>query len=271
MTLGSHLQILESEREEIFSIIAEDKFRSAFDLSFVECRPTKLSEAGDYPHFFLGKDGDEWVLDPLSHPEWKPLVVDYTRGPSAERLKKAWLSKELLKDALSFRKGDELWVVDATAGLLGDATLLATWGHRVIAFEQNPALCFLGLQALEKLKRAGQKLDIELHCVRFSSDECAQKIRTSTTQKVDRVYLDPLYPSRPKDALNSKELRLVSELSRGQMQPGLGRMIECALELGPSRIVVKRPQWEELLKVARYQVTSCTGRSTRFDIVHTAQ
>jgi|GEM_PF-2205512 len=271
MTTACRLKILKSESDEVFSSISESHFRAAFELELIESPPGELRGSETSPCFFLGKDGDDWILDPLSHPEWKPLSVDYTRGPQAERLKKAWLSKELLKDALSFRKGDELWVVDGTAGLLGDATLLATWGHHVIAFEQNPALCFLGLRALDKLEKSGQKLDVELHCLPFSSGECAQKIRERTKANVDRVYLDPLYPSRPKDALNSKELRIVAELARGQTQPELSGMIESALLLGPSRIVVKRPQWEELLKVAKYQVTSCTGRSTRFDVIHTAQ
>jgi 16S rRNA (guanine1516-N2)-methyltransferase len=262
------LYLSEFDAHDVFSRLPRSLFEAAFRVelrAFEELRSREPKTA-----FHLFRREGQWCVSALAHPEWKPLQLDYSRGPQAERLKKAWLSKELLKDALSFRKGESLAVVDATAGLLGDATLLATWGHQVTAFEQNPLLCFLGLEALAHLREAGQNLDISLFCAAFPSALASEEISKRHAGKVDRVYLDPLYPSRPKDALNSKELRLVAELARGQAQPELGRMIEAGLSLGPSRVVVKRPQWEELLKHSKYQVTSCEGRSTRFDVVHAA-
>jgi 16S rRNA (guanine1516-N2)-methyltransferase len=253
---------------EVFARVDRSLFEGAFDL--------RLGPAGTDDEaaavFRIEKEGfGDWRLEALSHPEWKPLRIDYTKGAPAERLKKAWLTKELLKDALSFRRGEALNVVDGTGGLLGDATLLATWGHKVLAFEQNPALCFLGLEALAKLRRAGQDLDVELRCAPFSGESTGAFVRARFGERVDRVYLDPLYPARPKDALGSKELRMVAELAGAQSQPDLAHMVEVAIGLGPSRVLVKRPQWEKLLEHPKLQVTSCLGRSTRFDIVHTAQ
>ncbi len=268
MTQAPALYLSESDARYVFSRVPGSLFEEAFGLELhavEELRSRRVETA-----FHLFRSGGGWSVSALAHPEWKPLQLDYTRGPQAERLKKAWLSKELLKDAVSFRKGESLAVVDGTAGLLGDATLLATWGHRVTAFEQNPLLCFLGLEALDRLREAGQNLDIALFCGAFPSALATDEISKIHGDRVDRVYLDPLYPSRPKDALNSKELRLVAELARGQIQPDLDRMIAAGLRLGPSRVVVKRPQWERLLEHSKHQVTSCLGRSTRFDVVHAA-
>ena len=268
MTEAPALIISESDSRDVFARVPQSLFENAFriELSANEELRSRESEAT----FHLFRRERAWCVAALAHPEWKPLELDYTRGPQAERLKKAWLSKELLKDALSFRKGESLGVVDGTAGLLGDATLLACWGHRVTAFEQNPLLCFLGLEALDAVREAGQNLDIALFCAAFPSETAAREISKRHGEKVARVYLDPLYPSRPKDALNSKELRLVAELARGQTQPDLGLMIAAGLARGPARGVVKRPQWEQLLEHSRHQVTSCLGRSTRFDVVHAA-
>jgi 16S rRNA (guanine1516-N2)-methyltransferase len=268
MTDTPALYILESDAKDVFDRVPQALFESAFRLELRASNELRSRESD--LGFQIFRRERSWFLSALGHPEWKPFELDYTRGPQAERLKKAWLSKELLKDALSFRKGESLSVVDGSAGLLGDATLLATWGHRVTAFEQNPLLCFLGLEALDGLREAGQNLDISLFCAPFPSETAAQEISKRHGSRVDRVYLDPLYPSRPKDALNSKELRLVAELARGQTQPDLGLMIAAGLRLGPSRVVVKRPQWEQLLAHERHQVTSCVGRSTRFDVVHAA-
>ncbi|MEO5667652.1 MAG: class I SAM-dependent methyltransferase [Bdellovibrionota bacterium] len=260
------LEISVADAPRIFARLDRGLFEDAFDLNLVSA-PSARS-ASDLPRFALLRDDRAWALDILSHPDWNPLVINYTRGSGAERLKKAWLSKELLKDALSFRKGERLSIVDGTGGLLSDATLIATWGHRVTAFEQNPLLCFLGLEALDGLAEAGQKLDVEVHCAPFSSSASLHSVRHRSEGNVDRVYLDPLYPSRPKDALGSKELRIVAQLTSAQAQPSLDAMIEAAVSLSPSRIVVKRPQWESLLRHDRLQVTSCEGKSTRFDVIH---
>ena len=260
------LEIHKADAEVVFASVERSLFESAFDLHVLSSFGKKIES--EHPRFALSRVQGAWALEVLSRPEWRPLVLDYTRGAAAERLKKAWLSRELLKDALGFRKGDRLAVVDGTAGLLSDATLIAAWGHCVKAFEQNPVLCFLGLEALEALKTSGQNLDITLSCAPFSSAASLAQCRAQFGERVDRVYLDPLYPSRPKEALNSKELRIVAGLAIGQVQPSLDAMIDSALSLAPSRVVVKRPQWESPLQRRGYQVTACKGRSTRFDVLH---
>ncbi len=266
MSLNKPVLFLEPDRAaEVFSSIEREKFEEAFCLELGQASSTCREG------FELSKNESQWGVRSLAHPEWKALRLEYTQGRAADRLRQAWNSKELLKDALGFRKGEKLRVIDATAGLLGDSLLMAAWGLEVVAFERNPVLCFLGLKALEALREAGQNLDVCLHCERFSSDASLSIVRERWSGKLDRVYLDPLYPPRPKDALNSKELRLVAGLASGQPQDELQDLIDSALALGPTRVVVKRPQWAEILRHPSRQTTSCEGRSTRFDILHGAE
>jgi 16S rRNA (guanine1516-N2)-methyltransferase len=267
MNARPQLRIAETDADFVFKSVPREYFEQAFELSIGGAGWRSSHENA----FSLRREEHVWCLQALDHPEWRPLVLDYTRGRSAERLRKAWSSRELLKEALSFRRGEELHVVDATAGLMSDALLMGAWGLKVVAFERNPALCFLGMQALETLRMEAQNFDVVLICDRFGSAASLEEARRRLEGRIDRVYLDPLYPPRPKDALNSKELRFVAEVSRGQEQDTLSQMIEAALQLEPSRLLVKRPQWEQPLRHSNLLSTCCRGRSTRFDVLHTAE
>lgn len=197
-----------------------------------------------------------WTLIPPDK-KWAPLNVDFLSTSWQERVRRTWNSKEILRDALKFKKGERLKIVDATAGLGSDAFMLAQWGHSVLAYEQNP-LTFLLLQdALRRWRESGRDLDFELECVSFFE---------APPQKADRVYVDPLYPERPKDALNKKELRILHSVSAGQDQADLRAFLKRALLWSPRSVVIKRPQWAAETRWNLQAPTVYRGKSTRFDV-----
>lgn|GEM_PF-6001099 len=197
-----------------------------------------------------------WTLIP-NDPRWKVLSVDFLSVSWEERVRRTWNSKETLRDSLKFKKGDKLRIADATAGLCSDAFMMAQWGHSVLAFEQNPLTYLITKDALDRYRAQGASLDLELKCESFTDVTPAQ---------VDRVYIDPLYPERPKDALNKKELRILHAISSGQEQRDLNEFLNRAILWNPRSLVIKRPQWAESTLWNAKAPTVYSGKTTRFDV-----
>jgi len=201
-----------------------------------------------------------------------PVRVDLLGG-GRERLLRAGGNSELLGRAVGARRGRRPWVVDATAGLGGDAALLAALGCRVTMLERAGVVAALLRDGLE---RAAAAVAAETGGTGGSRDGALlgrlQLLETDAVPwlgsldeagRPDVVYLDPMYPDTGRSALARKEMQVLQQLlGHDETPPAL---FAAARKAARQRVVVKRPRKAPALDGALPSHV-ISGRSTRFDV-----
>ena len=162
-------------------------------------------------------------------------------------------------------------LLDATAGLLRDAVVLAGLGARVTACERHPVVGALVRDALARARGADADFAAWLdERLEFRGVD-ARELLGSTDAGWDVVYLDPMYPGRTGSALNRKEMRVLGAAlaaSAGTLDrpdADAPELLCLARASGARRVVVKRPAGSPPLGDAPPDLVF-EGRSTRFDV-----
>lgn len=180
------------------------------------------------------------------------------------RLRQANLARELLVKAARIKGADlgELTAVDATAGLGGDALLLAAAGFTVQLFEANPVIAALLADALRRAKQVPELAGIVSRMRLAASDSVGELARLG--YRPDVVYLDPMFPERRKSAAVKKRFQLLHLLEQPCANPE--ELLRAALAARPRKVVVKRPAKGELLAGVKPSY-SVGGKAVRFDVI----
>ena len=164
-------------------------------------------------------------------------------------------------------------VLDATAGLGGDAFVLACLGCDVTMMERSPiayALLRDGLiraQEFAALSKDQDLLEIIGRMTLLQEDSLGVLDRAGLALHdvscPDVIYLDPMFPVRKKTAEVKKEMKAFHDLIGGDSDSN--GLLDKAIELAEYRVVVKRPKIAPYLadKEPNYQLS---GKSSRFDI-----
>lgn len=139
-------------------------------------------------------------------------------------------------------------VLDCTAGLLGDALLLAQRGMTVTAYERNPEMAARQREMLESLRDAaaageGGEFDgptlARVTLVEADAREALRAIAERGGGFPDVVYIDPMHPERKK-GLSAKEMREVREIVG--VDEDAGELLAWGLLAAGRRVVVKWPR-----------------------------
>lgn len=152
--------------------------------------------------------------------------------------------------------------VDATAGLGEDSFILAAGGYTVEMFEHNPVTAVLLADALNRAKRSSELKDI---AARMSLREGDSKELLSGIGYVpDLIYLDPMFPEKKKSAETKKKLQMLHCIEMPCSDEN--ELLQTAMQLKPSRIIIKRPPEGPFLAgiVPTYSVTR---KAVRFDCI----
>jgi len=197
-----------------------------------------------------------------------------------------------------------LSVLDATAGFGHDAFLLAAAGCQVMLAEQMPLLAYLLEQAVQRAQNHTSDLLISAaERMTVMEANSVTLMQQWSTSRPDVIYLDPMYAHADneskrglkKSAAVKKNMAFLQRLTTHQeamtstvpsavqsefleddsglvsadnqhfvSSEGEG-MIEAALALAKSKVVVKRAPGAEWLG-GRKPASSITGKATRFDI-----
>ena len=198
----------------------------------------------------------------------KPVFVDFVSGPLAHRNRHKANAKELIIKAVGIKPGQNINVLDATAGLGRDAFILAAFGCNVDMMERSPVV-FMLLQ--NGMQRAIQQLEIESILARMKvyNLDALDYLKSSDKSLVsipDVIYLDPMFPERTKSAKVKKEMSVLQLLlAEDSAETGL---LDVARNVARKRVVVKRPRLAPSLD-DRPPSFSITGKSSRFDVYQT--
>lgn len=148
-------------------------------------------------------------------------------------------------------------VVDATAGLGGDAVHLAALGYRVTGIERHAIVSRLTEDGLRRA-RAEHLLTDNPH---WRTGD-ARVLLPELDPAPSTVYLDPMFPpKRKKSAAVRKEMHLL-RLLIGEQEDGM-ELLRVARHVATDRVVVKRPI--DAAPLARPSA-SYAGKLIRYDV-----
>ncbi|MEZ5571921.1 MAG: class I SAM-dependent methyltransferase [Halioglobus sp.] len=193
-----------------------------------------------------------------------PVAVDF--GSSDMRHRRRSGGRELLGKAVGLDKKPLLSVLDATAGLGRDAFVLADLGCDILLCERQPVMAELLRAGLEIAAGSADSwlVDTVRRMELFPSD--ARLISPSRLQKIEVIYLDPMFPPRGKSAAVKKEMALFQQLLEPDAHEREGEaLLLWALQQNAARVVVKRPIRASSL-AALPPSHSITGKAVRYDV-----
>lgn len=190
------------------------------------------------------------ALVDCAHPKFKPLIIDFDKP----------LGQITRNDPLRRAIGKGVKVVlDATAGLGSDTTMLLHMDFKVIAVERSAVCAALLSDALKRCQNSRIRHNLSL--VYADAQHVLNKPDLDLPE-IDVVYMDPMYPVRSKtSALARKGCRMLRGLVGDDEDAN--ELLACARR-HVKRVVVKRPP--EALPLADDPVTSFSGKLVRLDV-----
>lgn len=224
-------------------------------------------DADANPTYQLVFDEDGVVLNSLLDPRQAPIKVDFCCGKLAHRRQFGGGRGQLIAKAVGLGQGVSPHVFDATAGLGGDAFVLATLGCQVTMAERSPIAQALLRDGLERAHREASEGDGQLKAIldrmTLVAADSQDLMARATATLADVVYLDPMFPARRKTAAVKKDMQAFHAIIGGDEDAD--SLLALALKCAEYRVVVKRPRLAEPLagRAPGYQLS---GKTSRYDV-----
>jgi 16S rRNA (guanine1516-N2)-methyltransferase len=157
-------------------------------------------------------------------------------------------------------------ILDTTAGLAGDAFVLATLGCSITLVERSPIIFALIEDAVERASLSDSFEPIlkqGFNIINRDANEYIKEQITANATSPDVIYIDPMYPHKKKSALVKKDMQILQRL-HGE-DDNAAQLLENALLYAKKRVVVKRPVQAETVSEKKPN-TSIKSKKTRYDI-----
>ena len=229
--------------------------------------------------------GDETVAAELARMLQVPLVVgedaDYLLVATPERLElretasrtgpvyvdfsvlgRRHGKREAVARAVGVRGSFRPTVLDATAGLGGDAFVLAAEGCRVTLVERSGVVAALLADGLRRAADDPATAEAAARMTLVPGEARDVLLNLDPAERPDTVYLDPMYPETNKTAAKRKSMRFFRDLVGDDLDADA--LFETALGVAKRRVVVKRPAKAGFLGVK--PSATLPGKTTRFEI-----
>jgi 16S rRNA (guanine1516-N2)-methyltransferase len=192
------------------------------------------------------------------------LFTEFLTGPLGYRRRLGGGKNQAIARAIGLKTYPKpLQVLDVTAGLGKDGFILACLGCHLQLIERSPLIAEL---LLDGLKRAGQEPAVAsiIHSMQVTIMDAKQFLQTLSLKAMpDIIYLDPMFPSRTKNALSKIEMRMIRDIV-GQDEDA-DELLLLALKKAKRRVVVKRPNNSPSLSSLAVSFV-VEGRSNRYDV-----
>ena len=251
-----------------------DALAARFNLPLIDAPELAGARARDFERFLVERvgatfgfvfltEGDGLRLHAFGDGFNLSIRADF-HGPSVTyRRNKGGGRGQMIAKAVGLKHGSIPSVLDCTAGLGGDAFVLASLGCQVRMYERVPAVWALLQNGLLQARQQNDpELDAILNRMELVEADALWQMKTSD-YRPDVVYLDPMFPARGKSALVKKEMRVFHHLV-GQ-DADADALLQAALPVTRRRVVVKRPRIAPALEgPAPSHVLE--GKSNRYDI-----
>ena len=215
--------------------------------------------------YLLHQNTNRLELLNTAEPKIKAICVDFEAGKAHHRRLYGGGKGQDFSKALGIQKFPGATVIDATAGLGGDAFVMATLGCKVIMLERNTIVQKL---LSDGLARADSSEDKEVQAIttrlRLVQQHAITYLESLETDEYPQlIYLDPMFPQREKSALVKKEMRFFHDIV-GKDEDS-SALLEIALNRAVERIIVKRPIKSKTLN-SRKPDFVIRGKTVRYDV-----
>lgn len=198
----------------------------------------------DHPEYrilYLKKSDLIWAV--LQGDDIIKISADWQSHQS--RIVKAGKNNELLLKACKLKacklkacqSNEPMRVIDATAGFGIDGLILASTGARVTLIEQNPILFLLLKAEQHKMSQHPnwQKLMSRMDIIYGDSGKILH-----TLDKVDLIYLDPMFPSDSYKGLVNKHMQVLHKFVNPTNSDDEKKLFNSAIHKC-DKLVIKRP------------------------------
>jgi 16S rRNA (guanine1516-N2)-methyltransferase len=222
-----------------------------------------MNDAGERFDLLLVAGGDRLELHDARRGAPGPISVDFLAGPVGYRSRSGRSRHQPIALAVGLRSGTRT-VIDATAGLGGDAFLLAGLGCRVTAVERSAVLAALIRDGLARARVGGDEHLAEIiERIQLVAGDARDVLEDlPEASRPDVVYLDPMYVPRRKSALAKKEMRICRLLVGADADAA--ELFEVARHVARKRVVVKRHRRAPAL--SPNPTTKHVGTTVRYDV-----
>lgn len=202
-----------------------------------------------------------WQLAPANKKHGGPLFIDLCDYFASYQREQIGIRQDIAK-AVGCKQGFRPKLLDATAGLGSDASLLAYLGCQVDALEQNSTVYTLLADAFTRAQNCCPEV---LNNFRLLAQQDACDYLSNSKVVYDVIYLDPMFPERQKSAKVKKGMQYLNEVAGIASYEQEQTLLKAAREKAKKRVVVKRPRLAALLADQKpsFQIT---GKTIRYDV-----
>ena len=194
------------------------------------------------------------------------ISIDFLQGSLAHRQQFGGGRGQAIAKAIGMKSGVTPSVLDTTAGMAGDAFVLATLGCNITLLERSPIIFALIEDAVERAslnESFSEILDQGFNIANRDANEYIREQIVTGTTPPDVIYIDPMYPHKKKSALVKKDMQILQRLHGAD--ENTGELLDNALRHARKRVVVKRPIQAETISDKKPS-TCIKSKKTRYDI-----
>ena len=194
------------------------------------------------------------------------ISIDFLKGTLAHRQQFGGGRGQAIAKAMGLKAGTTPEILDTTAGLAGDAFVLATLGCPITMIERSPIIFTLIEDAIERASLSDKFQTIikqGFNLINADANDFIKQQLNKNGAKPDVVYIDPMYPERKKSALVKKDMQVLQRLHGND--DSSAQLFENALLFAKKRVVVKRPLHAETIS-RKVPNTCIKSKKTRYDI-----
>lgn len=250
---------------EIFTEAAATPPAAAACAAELGVEVNKTSANSVYRLVFAQHDGV--YLQAVDDKKHGRIQVDFCAGGAAHRRLYGGGKGQMIAKAAGVTAGVKPRIFDATAGLGGDAFVLACLGCEVMMMERSPVAAALLQDGLERARQYAEYEDAELREIiarmRLLPGDSIAYLQMQTAPVAEVIYLDPMFPERQKSAAVKKEMQAFHQVIGQDLDDAA--LLQAALAGASHRVVVKRPRQAPAIEGQKPSY-ALEGKSSRYDI-----
>ena len=223
-------------------------------LAFVDALPSASRACLSDPNVILKLAKTQLSLN-IKGLGFKPFTLDFSAPEHQRKVTRSALKHSLLARACQAHLKPRIW--DLTCGWGGDSFVLASTGSCVLSVERHPLVALM-VQVAQSALQGGD----HWHVVCSSA---AAVLNDASLDSPDVLYLDPMFPAKPRGRCSGKAMQILAYLSE-QFEAAPHPLLSAALSYPQVRRVVLKYPRKSKPPVTPDQVIQ--GRSIQFCIYH---
>lgn len=225
---------------------------------------TELKSLSDKHQYYLSCSEGKLAVSPVDSVRGGALMVDFDSPQASYRRQSSGIKQEIAK-AVGCKSDNRPNILDITAGLGGDAFVLASLGCKLTLIEKNPIVYELLLDGLLRGSEGSSSVSaITSENITLLPCQNAITYIENKAESFEVVYLDPMFPQRSKAAKVKKAMQYFHDIVGLDLKQE-DALLKLSLNLAEKRVVVKRPKQAPLLANMQpsHQIKS---KTIRYDV-----